>query len=592
MGEERNGSVRPLTEDDVRQWVGDGALGRARSYVRDQRVVYPRREGTLLRAACHGSLPTPYDVEVKLGPRGIEGAYCTCPVGESGRCKHVAAVLLTWLQRPQEFTSVEDLVQRLEARPASELTALMLRMIRRHPDLRELLDEPACGTPGAPPDDRLIERRILQAFVRGEYEGWREGETVAGDLADLLDQARTCLAHDDPRSAVAIYRALCVQVMDRYTQVDDEGQHLASVFVLSVEGLAECLPYITDPTERSALFRHLLDVLIWNAREVDLGLEDTVRDALLEHATPEERPWIAGLAWEKMPGGASDDLGWARKSLGRLMLDLGGETMSDEEYLNVCREADLLEERIARLLSLGRTEEAVQVAAAAEDYRLLRAADLLTQAGHGDTAQAIVMDRLALVQENRMSNWAEPLLKWLKEQARVGNDPERARDLSRALFWRAPSLERYSDLRALSEPLGTWPEERASLMERLVAERGRSLAMRIALNEGQVDEALQYATAVPFPKAAREYQEYEATARAVEHTHPREAIRIYVAFAEALIRDRSRPSYTAAAECLARAKKLYARLGEPHALDSYVAELRASNRRLRALQEELKDAGL
>ncbi len=585
MSAKRGDLARPLSEDDVRQWVGDAPLARARRYAEDERVVYPRREGLLLRAACRGSLPTPYDVEVKLGARGIEAAYCTCPVGGDGRCKHVAAVLLEWLDRPEAFSSVDDLVRGLEARPSSELAAVIVKMLRRYPDLHAFLSEPACAVPGAPPDAEQLQRSVVQAFVRGSYDAWRAGEIIAASLADLLDQVGICRAHGEWQSAVLAYRVLSTEIMHRYLSVEDEGQHLASVLVISVEGLGECLPHITDAQERRALLSHLLDLFVWNIREMDLGLDDTVRMIYLDQASSEERHWLAGQAWEAMPGGADPARIWERQDLGRLMLDLEAGHISDEDYLDICREAALSRERIARLLSLARTSEAIQVASEADDTDLLPVADLLTQAGLGEAARSLVMGREAARPDDR-------LLAWLKEQARANDDPVAAQDLARQLFWRLPNTERFAALRDATEPLGTWEEERARLFERLLREGHLRAAMHIALDDGDVAAALQYAEAAPLPTYSGQLTEYVAIARAAEDAHPRQAIRLYVAYAEALVRDKQRGAYAEAALTLKRVRRLYAGLGEPRALDDYIAQLRTGNRRLRALQEELDRAGL
>ncbi len=47
-----------------------------------------------------------------------------------------------------------------------------------------------------------------------------------------------------------------------------------------------------------------------------------------------------------------------------------------------------------------------------------------------------------------------------------------------------------------------------------------------------------------------------------------------------------------AASYLQRVRDVYRRLGEPEAWDTYIADLREENNRLRALQDELRKAGL
>ncbi len=55
-----------------------------------------------LKALCQGSAASPYRVEVTFSQKGIASTNCSCPVGAGGYCKHVAALLLTWLHEPEK----------------------------------------------------------------------------------------------------------------------------------------------------------------------------------------------------------------------------------------------------------------------------------------------------------------------------------------------------------------------------------------------------------------------------------------------------------------------------------------------------------
>ena len=77
-----------------------------------------------------------------------------------------------------------------------------------------------------------------------------------------------------------------------------------------------------------------------------------------------------------------------------------------------------------------------------------------------------------------------------------------------------------------------------------------------------------------------------------EETRPREAIELYRQYAERLIALRDRKNYQAACKYLAKMRALYEKLGESEAWTSYITALREQNRNLRALKEELANAGL
>jgi uncharacterized Zn finger protein len=81
-------------------------------------------------------------------------------------------------------------------------------------------------------------------------------------------------------------------------------------------------------------------------------------------------------------------------------------------------------------------------------------------------------------------------------------------------------------------------------------------------------------------------------ARAAEETRPREALELYRQRAERLIAQRGRQNYQQACTFLAKMRGLYEKLGEDDSWTSYVTALREQNRNLRALKEELANAGL
>ncbi len=129
-----------LEEETIMAWTGQAAYKRGQQYAQEGRVLHPRREGNVLLALCQGQAVEPYRVRVRLGgEEGILSARCTCPVGAEGRCKHVAAVLILWRERPHAFRPLPSLAEELARWPKKALIDLVLRMIEREPDLREMV---------------------------------------------------------------------------------------------------------------------------------------------------------------------------------------------------------------------------------------------------------------------------------------------------------------------------------------------------------------------------------------------------------------------------------------------------------------------
>lgn len=60
-----------------------------------------------MRALCWGTAPEPYEVKVMLGENEVLSAECTCPYDWGGACKHVVALLLTYIHQPEAFEVID-----------------------------------------------------------------------------------------------------------------------------------------------------------------------------------------------------------------------------------------------------------------------------------------------------------------------------------------------------------------------------------------------------------------------------------------------------------------------------------------------------
>lgn len=140
-----------------------------------------------------------------------------------------------------------------------------------------------------------------------------------------------------------------------------------------------------------------------------------------------------------------------------------------------------------------------------------------------------------------------------------------------------------------------------TLLDYLRTKQNNQLLIQIALDEGDIDKALELVKTGQSSGQAYAYgysygYGYSSialeVARAAEETHPRESIEIYRKHVERLIDQRGRGSYQQACQYLLRMRDLYKKLGEQVIWTAYITELRDKNRNLRALKEELAAAGL
>jgi len=301
------------------------------------------------------------------------------------------------------------------------------------------------------------------------------------------------------------------------------------------------------------------------------------------------------------------------------LLDLEKDTLDDETYLRICRETGRTSDLIDRLLTLGRIDEAAKETQSVNDYALLQLADLFIQHGQDAVAERLVRARIsapirpandaarlllpsqAVRVEEEKADWR--VLEWLQKYYRDRGDHVAELEIAQTLFRIQPYLRRYQELRDLARQLGRWEMVRPELLAFLEQDKNTTLLIQIALDEGDIDNALQLLKGIAKKdihgytyNASYGYYGYSnialEVAKAAEETRPHEAIELYRQYAERFIAMRDRKNYRTACTYLVKVRALYEKLGEGETWTSYITVLREQNRNLRALKEELAAAGL
>jgi uncharacterized Zn finger protein len=575
-------AIPQLSEKAIERRVGEPSFGRGLRYFEDGAIFDTRRQGQTLKARCHGSGGQAYRVQVTFNDKEIVAAECSCPVGGGGFCKHVAALLLTWRERPEEFTEVEDLDTALEQRSREELIALIKLMLRREPDLEVLLQAPLPGAGGTPASADAYRRQAEAVFEHAGDE-WDAARDIADELLGLKEIGDAFLLRKDYAGAAAVYEGVCAAVLDHLDTVHDEEGDLHTVVHGCVDGLVECLKGVgDDPALREPILRALFEVFQEDIEAGGIGLSDSMPD-LAEITRPEERRVVAEWVREALPGGDSWSDNWRRESLGGLLLDLEADTLDDEAFLRICRETGRVHDLVDRLLQLGRLDEAVREAGTASDYELLGLADLFVTHGHGDVAERLVQERARESRDHRLSEW-------LKKRAAARGDTAAVLKLAEQLFRAQPGLEGYKEVRGLAQERGTWEALRPKLLALLKKSPHAYTLIQVYLDEGAIDEALKEVKSERGHGFGHDLA--LEVAEAAEATRPKAARDIYRRRAEALINQRNRGSYQEACRFLQKVRDLHNQIGDADAWTTYIAGLRERHRTLRALQEEMTRAGL
>jgi hypothetical protein len=462
------------------------------------------------------------------------------------------------------------------------------QMLQRYPDLEYLLylPSPRAGTDKTAIDPEIIRRQVAHAFANKDGEwGWRDSFETARDLDELLNLAGQYLEQTDSTNAAIIYIIVAEGILLHENIVmGDESGRLGGLVDDCVVGLGSCLELILELSERRDILQALFSIYMWDVKMGGNGIGDRVPDILLEQATPQEKELLTGWTMSAMDGIRD----WGQQTLGGLLLELQSDALSDEAFLEICRQTGRLQDLVDRLLQLNRMDEAVGESEKAGDYYLLALADIFVRHGHGSLAQGLIRDRSETSRDTRLTIW-------LKEYAiKQGNLPE-ALELSQRLFWMRPSLAEYLEIAKLANQLHCWPKLRIEILDILSKNKQFGLLVEVYLEEDEINlalEALEQARTAARHKWEYPYSLELQVAKAAENSYPERAIRLYLNQINSLIAGRGRENYAEAANHLKTVRGIYKRLGRQNDWQTLIANLRQENRMLRAFQDELNKAGL
>jgi len=578
-----------IDERDIQEWVGNKAFQRGYQYYEDGAILNPRRRGPSLISECQGSQPAPYRVEICLGEEGILDGVCSCPAGEGGRCKHAAALLLTWVREPEAFLDVPELEQALEERSKEDLISLIREMVSRHPDLEQLLELSTLSNlpSGEILQPDLIARQIRRAFSSAGGEEGGDNALIAGNLQGILDLGEDLLDREEVHNAITVYETL-MEGMLTYENClyNDQGGDLGQALAECEQGIENCLACTQDPEMRQGLLHTLFGLFLWDLQAGGLGYADETPAILARQANLAETQMIAGWIQDELGTGKEWNDDFQRRGLGSLWLALLEDTLDDETFLHICRKTGLAQKSIARLLSLGKVEEALAEVHSDRKFNPTAVANLFEEHGYPQLARQIIAGQPG-------SETNIQLLQWLKQYALRHEQPQEALRLAESIFWLSQSMDNYIDLLDAAAVLNEQATIHARVLERLENAGNFSLLVEIYLRENEIDLALAALERVAAEIwGGRKALLRQKVAMAMEGPRPHEAVRQYLLLARGLIDQRSRSSYAQAAAILQRIRSIYQGLGEESGSDRILQDLRSEYHRLPAFLDELRRAGL
>jgi uncharacterized Zn finger protein len=634
----------PLSADAIAKQTDSGSFKRGRGYAHSGHIFAAIRRENTLRARCHGSSGGPYLVSATLAEAGESKKQnpvhyaCNCPRG--GFCKHVVALLLTWVERPETFDVRPPLAQILAGKSHDELVTLIDRLLRDNPELERLIELPlpvAAGPDDGPIDEDLVRRQIAAAFRdddgeeslsdweyyeynnSDEFEG--AGTRIAKVLDPLVDTIETYLELNHWPNVFSLATTFIEEVSPHMETIDDEGCDLEHLLESANVALAECLDAQTELPENQRLTaahrQRLIDALLvaWqtsiDSDFIDMGTEGP--EAIARWASLDEQGRVRDQLREYMSSAADSNEFQALRAKATLefLSQLAGDTgLSPDELLTEYRNAGLWQEAIQSLLRLERVDEAIALAPRHLNARqLLAFTDQLVALGDPDRfAQAMTLvDDYCWEREGKNAQDDQMLLEWMERRYAEQGQSAKAFEIAQRRFKHAPSVATFAAVRAASQlsglPDNAWSKLRPELISAFVKRANPLELIDIYLAENEIGEAFKALESARKPDRKTQGSYGQAwsvvpehvelrVAAAAEKNHPDEAVHLYQQVAERRISFKARANYQAAATYLVRVMNLLEKNGRAEDWQTYITQLRDQNKSLRALREELDILGL
>ena len=570
-----------ITESALKSLSSPESYARGYKLYQSNAVFDTFRQGDLLIGKCEGSSAPFYQIHVQLDEGGIQEASCTCPYDWGGYCKHIIALVLTYIHNPDAFIEQKNIEELLGQLDKGDLVHLITKMVDQSPDLYSWLQTaiPAVSAKSQPAQQRnkrktevskMAYKRQIQSILHS-LQGYRMSEAywMMGGMVDQLNHVRDTaydfLEAEDAQGALVILTTLLTEVGRSFEQFDDSDGELGGFFSELALPLVEAiLSADLSKTERRNLFNELEPVI----KELSAyGIDDL--DVILA---------ALNLGWSEEVLDDQEDYDYDETILTEAKLNILERQNRVEEYLKLCLEVGEYRRYILKQIELGDFEKAKEVAwktlTQASDSLVI--AKALRDAGHLPDALHLAEKGLDLDgSKHALGAWLGPIE---ESQGQI----DKAIQAYQVAFTSLPSLELYSILKKLSG--ANWENLRLILMQVLQVSHRTDVLVDVYLCEEEWDKAISIAD-----KAGEwNYSLIQKVVDAVLPFRPDWVIQASRKQAEGLIAKTQSKYYAIAASWLAKMKQAYLASGRKEEWSSYLDELKNTYSRRPALQAELR----
>ncbi|MCU0496389.1 MAG: SWIM zinc finger family protein [Anaerolineae bacterium] len=565
-----------FTLQHIKARATPNSFSRGESYYHNEAISDTVQRGDQIGARCQGSME--YEVSAYLNSSGIVKTSCTCEYSGSGDCKHIVALLLTYLDDPSRFVQRPTLSQTLASFTPNDLKRLIEYLVEQEPHLHKVIDEfTALKTADTSSTERLIRQKIKSAFDQLLSHSYDE-KVNYNQLRNLIHSAEKWIEQDQWLQATQIY-GLILEAFSKWEPLSyfEEIEDLFSIIQQSLSRLDDALlqPILRhDLKTRKRIFQAMLGTYFWEIDSLDLSVGDDIPDILLKHLQTAEIPFI-------------------RKQL---------ETLCEDNSLQICGDfltiLDILSQDdpegilhslcengfdtvlLDKLLEYGRIEEALDLVREnlQRTKHLLTFLKLFVKHEHKHLAVQCAEEAINSAYNSAINDWLI--------------DYYQAVDLQKQLHWLRKKLERepyfahYLRYKQAAQKLHQWDELRLETIQMI-----KELGQYATLTQIYLDQEQWQLAWDTLPKASTSNSmvsdlEFEV-AQASRKAMPKRACPVYLNRAEQYIEMRTRHYYAQAAMLLKEAKQMCYQLGHAAEWKEFIVELRQKYKRMTALQDEL-----
>ena len=245
-----------VTPDQIQERCTEQSFTRGLDYFHAGAIGNPTLHDYTLSATCEGTDIDPYRVTVELMLTGIATTDCSCPYDWGGDCKHIVALLLTYVEEPDAIYSLDILLATLEAKPKSSLLQVISELLKRAPELVPIAqaysDIP--GTPPCPGPLPLVTvyREQIDSIFGGGFLEQHQLHHVLSQLEDLRQHAESLAQLGETECALSILHALIHQSIVRYSDTLQQSE-LPRFVNKCTQAFAQIAMSVQEP---DAIFEH------------------------------------------------------------------------------------------------------------------------------------------------------------------------------------------------------------------------------------------------------------------------------------------------------------------------------------------------